>query len=130
MSLSLSAMGNVGLTAVSGEHLFSIDAVGVEENLSKGVISEELRNAFETEGFSLSGDATIGREKGDGWRITDEEETYIIEKEDGKLKIYSENPWFQTPVTGKITLALLMWIGRLEVFPVLILFSSIRLKRR
>ena len=130
MSLSLSAMGNVGLTAVSGEQLFSIDAVGVEENLSKGVISEELRNAFETEGFSLSEDATVGRGKEDGWRITDEEETYIIEKEDGKLKIYSENPWFQMPVTGKITLALLMWIGRLEVFPVLILFSSIRLKRR
>ncbi len=40
------------------------------------------------------------------------------------------NSWFMMPSIGKLTLIFLMWIGRLEVFPVLILFSSIRLKRR
>jgi|GEM_PF-109307 len=130
MSLSLSAMGNVGLTAVSGEYLFSIDALSVEENLSKGIVSEELKSVFETKEFPLSENAIIRKEKENAWRITNEEYVYIIEKKDRTLEIYTENPWFQTPIIGKITLALLMWIGRLEVFPVLILFASIVYKRK
>ncbi len=41
------------------------------------------------------------------------------------------NPdWFDMPAVGKITLFLLMWVGRLEIFPVLILFTVFFRKRR
>ena len=41
------------------------------------------------------------------------------------------NPaWFDMPDIGKITLIALMWIGRLEIFPVLILLSLIFMKKR
>lgn len=69
-------------------YLFSIDAAVVEENLNKGVISEELNNMFETKGFPLSEDAAIRKEKDDKWGITDGERIYIIEKEEGKIKVY------------------------------------------
>jgi len=39
-------------------------------------------------------------------------------------------PWFNMPDVGKITIALLMWIGRLEIFPVLIILRSIITKGR
>lgn len=38
--------------------------------------------------------------------------------------------WYQMHDVGKIILALLMWIGRLEVFPILLLFMPIRVRRR
>ncbi len=42
----------------------------------------------------------------------------------------SSDAWFSIPDIGKIILILLMWIGRLEVFPVLILLASIVYKRK
>lgn len=38
--------------------------------------------------------------------------------------------WFSIPAIGKLTLIFLMWIGRLEIFPVLVLFNSMIAKRR
>lgn len=35
------------------------------------------------------------------------------------------DPWFHMPVIGKLTLTLLMWVGRLEIFPILILIRHI-----
>jgi len=40
------------------------------------------------------------------------------------------NAWFHMAVIGKITLALLMWIGRLEIFPILMLLTPIYLGER
>ncbi|MBN2014191.1 MAG: TrkH family potassium uptake protein [Candidatus Altiarchaeota archaeon] len=41
------------------------------------------------------------------------------------LTAVSNDLWFTMPWTDKIVLTLLMWIGRLEIFPVLVLFSSL-----
>ena len=38
--------------------------------------------------------------------------------------------WFNMPDTGKLTIVFLMWIGRLEIFPVLILLNSLFIKKR
>ena len=38
--------------------------------------------------------------------------------------------WFEMHDAGKILLALLMWIGRLEVFPILLLFRPIKAGRK
>ncbi len=42
----------------------------------------------------------------------------------------SNDAWFSIPDIGKITLILLMWIGRLEVFPILVLFASIVYRKK
>jgi hypothetical protein len=63
-----------------GSYLFSLNA-GLEDNLSKGVISEELNNSFKTTGFSLSDNATVKKEKENEWVITDKEK-FIVRKED------------------------------------------------
>lgn len=39
-------------------------------------------------------------------------------------------PWFGMPSVGKFIIIILMWIGRLEIFPVLTVFSSIFFGRR
>ena len=68
-------------------YLFSTDAAGLEENLSKGVISEDLKKTFEDEFFPLSGNASIVN-KTDEWGIINEGKIYTIKKEEGKLSIY------------------------------------------
>ena len=69
--------------------LFSIDGE-LEEELNKGIVPEELKNMFETEGISFSENITITKEKDGKWVIIDEEKknTYIVRKENGKLNIY------------------------------------------
>jgi trk system potassium uptake protein TrkH len=37
--------------------------------------------------------------------------------------------WFHMPAIGKVTIAVLMWIGRLEIFPILMLLSPIYRRR-
>jgi len=71
-----------------GKKLFSIDGE-LENELNKSIVSEELENAFESEEFPLSENATIRKERGDEWKITDREKTYIVKK-DGKLNVYEE----------------------------------------
>lgn len=69
-------------------YLFSIDAVLVEKVSKKCAISEELKNKFGTEGFTLSENATISKEKADKWEINNGRKIYIGKKEDGKLNFY------------------------------------------
>lgn len=45
------------------------------------------------------------------------------------LSPLSGDPWFNMPILGKFTMIALMWIGRLEIFPVLIFLGSFRIKR-
>ena len=73
--------------------MFSIEAPGVEENLNKGDISE-LKKMFETNGFPLSDNDTIRKEKDEKWEVTNGEKIYIVTKEKGKqekgmLNIYT-----------------------------------------
>jgi len=67
--------------------LFSID-VGFENDLSKGVISVDLKDIFKTERVSLSGNAEVTKERGDKWRIKDGENRYCVKKECEMLNIY------------------------------------------
>jgi len=74
------------------KRLFNVSAKRFEDELNKGVISEELRTIFKTKGSSLSEAATVIKENGE-WRITDIGKIYSIKKAKGKLNVYrkSEN---------------------------------------
>lgn len=52
----------------------------------------------------------------------------FIENAEGET--VTNDDWFRMPDSGKITLLLLMWVGRLEIFPVLVLFTIFFKKRR
>lgn len=61
-------------------YLFSTDAAGLEENLSKGVISEDLKKIFADKGFPLSKNASIIINETDEWGITKEGKVVISEE--------------------------------------------------
>jgi len=78
------------LSPVEGEYLFRMNAdTGLEENLNKGIISERLKNAFKTQGFSLSENVVIKKENDYEWTVVNIEEgrLFHVKKEDGKLII-------------------------------------------
>jgi hypothetical protein len=70
------------------KYLFSIGAE-FEDELNNGIISDELRDKFETEGFPISETAGVTNEKEDKWVITDREKKYIVKKEEGVLNMYA-----------------------------------------
>jgi len=70
--------------------LFSIDAE-FEDDLNKGIISEELKDKLKTEGFPIYENVVVTKEKDDKWVITYGEKIYTVKKEDGKLNIYKED---------------------------------------
>jgi len=74
---------------VEPSYLFSIKTVA-EDELNKGIISEELKNVFEKNNFQLSDNATVTNEEEGRWDIINEEEKFIIRREekDGELKVY------------------------------------------
>jgi hypothetical protein len=83
--------------ATKEKYLFSIearDAARLEENLKAGIISEELKKIFKTQGFPLSENATISKETDDKWVIASNKEPYDIKKECGKLKVCEPNYGF------------------------------------
>lgn len=71
------------------QYLFSMD-IELEDDLNNRTVSEALKDAFETKGFSLSEKITFTNENVNRWVIIDEEKkkTYILRKEEGKLSIY------------------------------------------
>lgn len=76
--------------AIAGTYLFSMDRyTGLEDDLNKGIISEELKNEFKSKGFSLSDNVTIRKESDYEWVIDDKEtrRIYSVKKEGGKLSI-------------------------------------------
>jgi len=67
-------------------YLFSIEA-GLEDDLSKGVISEKLKIVFEKNSFPLSDSATVTSKREGEWNINDEEK-FIIRRKEEELKVY------------------------------------------
>lgn len=67
-------------------YLFSIEA-GLEDDLSKGVISEKLKIVFEKNSFPLSDNATATSKREGEWNINDEEK-FIIRRKEGELNVY------------------------------------------
>ncbi|MCZ7385213.1 MAG: hypothetical protein O8C63_10770 [Candidatus Methanoperedens sp.] len=71
--------------------LFYMDTK-LEEDLNKGIVPENLKSVFKTNGFPLSNDAFIIPSKGKEniWTISDpsSSQKFIISKEGGKLNVY------------------------------------------
>jgi hypothetical protein len=72
--------------------LFTID-IKLEDDLNKGIVSEEIKNTFKTKGAPLSDNAFINSWKGKGkeniWTISDQSsKDLIIIKEGGMLNVY------------------------------------------
>ena len=93
-------------TVVLQSNFFSIDTE-FEDDLSKGIISEKLKGILKTEGFSLSENAMVTKEKEDKWVITDEEKSNIVKKEDGKLNIYKYSNKERMNVLSKVVESIL-----------------------
>ena len=90
-------------------YLFSITDAGVEENLKKEIITDELRNIFESNGFTISENATTSAfsfHLNNGWDIYERNESnYEILKEEGELNVYYvESRWFTDTIfkTGEV----------------------------
>lgn len=67
------------------KYLFSLDE-RLENDLNKGIVSEELRDVFESKGISLSENAFI-RESGERFWVV-EPQNYPVWKEKGSLNVY------------------------------------------
>lgn len=76
-----------GFEAVN-EPYFNID-IKFEADLNKNSIPDELKAIFKTEGYPLSGGATVAQGNGDVWIIIDKEERFIVRKEDETLSVYA-----------------------------------------
>jgi hypothetical protein len=83
---------------ISSGYLFRINSE-YQAVLDKGVISKELRKEFEDNENVISQGATFTAEKADlSWLITDEENKYLIMKEEDRLNVYnSEGGFLRTP---------------------------------
>jgi len=63
----------------------------LQSDLDNGIISRNLRRAFEEKGTPLSQYVTVSIEKaGSRWLINDRLKTYCVRKEDDRLNIYPE----------------------------------------
>ena len=69
-----------------GAYLFSM-AARLEDDLNKGILSEELKKVFEAKEFPLSDNANVRKRKENEWVIADKEK-FIVRKEEEELKIY------------------------------------------
>ncbi|MCH8859120.1 MAG: ABC transporter permease [Proteobacteria bacterium] len=82
--------------------LFTVPWVDFQHDLGKGVFSEKLRDAFVKQEIKLPDSVTIEtKNEGKKWRITAEDEAYIVKKEDGTLNIYEDetlNIYGQNPL--------------------------------
>ncbi|MDP3105389.1 MAG: hypothetical protein Q8M95_12385 [Candidatus Methanoperedens sp.] len=78
-------------------YLFSMDRK-LEEDLNKGIITIELRNAFESEGYSLPENLFIRKLELKRWWMEDEKgkNFYYIWKEDDGLNVYRDR--FYDPI--------------------------------
>lgn len=75
--------------------LFSIKDAEFGNNLNKSIISEDLKDAFKTNRFSLTNNASVTKKKEDEWEIKDKNKKkiiirFIIRKKDETLNIYSQ----------------------------------------
>ena len=79
--------GEIEYDEFINKYLFSMGAE-FEYDLNQTHWELIVKPIFKTEGFPLSENATIRKEKDDKWVITDGKKIYIVKKEDAKLNIY------------------------------------------
>ncbi|MCZ7380552.1 MAG: hypothetical protein O8C64_03125 [Candidatus Methanoperedens sp.] len=95
--------------------LFSIDTK-LEDDLNKGVVSDELKNRFKNNGFPLSNDAFIIPSKGENiWTISDpsSSQKLIVIKERGMLDVYP--PAYSREVPGPAEVDISLDPGLLKI---------------
>ena len=79
------------LTQMDWVLLFNV-GVAHQTDLENKVLSEGLRQAFESNGYELSEDAKVSIEAKDSeWRITDREQTYFVWKGEDQLSIVTDS---------------------------------------
>ncbi|MHC4640995.1 MAG: sodium-dependent transporter [Planctomycetota bacterium] len=83
---------------ISSGYLFRIKSE-YQSVLDKGMISEELRQEFEDKVGVISQQVAFSVEQaGVSWLVTDEENEYLIRKEEGRLHVYdSKGGFLKTP---------------------------------
>ena len=69
--------------------LFSIKDAELGNSLNKSIISEDLKDAFKTNRFLLTNNASVTKKKEDEWVIRDEK-NFAIRKKDETLNIYKQ----------------------------------------
>lgn len=71
---------------LSSRHLFDLD-LSLQSDLDRGIVSENIINSFEQNGYHISSEANIiMKEPGIEWEI-DDEINYKIKNEGGKIKV-------------------------------------------
>ncbi len=83
-------------------YLFSIGA-GLEDDLNKSTVPEELRNICKAKKLPLSDNATITKGKENEWVIADEEK-FIVRKEARKLNLYKMRKFFARKEDEKLNI--------------------------
>jgi len=70
--------------------MFSVPSA-MKDDLDHKIISEELRQQFESHDMPLSNDATISvEEQGSRWLVTDKDGRYLIRMKENRLNIYKK----------------------------------------
>ena len=72
------------------EYLFSLN-MGYKQHLGDGPVSNDLRNAFNSNKLSLSSEAKITKEVDKYWKIKDGNKTFEIEDNGTQLNIYQKD---------------------------------------
>ncbi len=83
--------------------LFSIKDAELGNSLNKSIISEDLKDAFKTNRFSLTNNASVTKKKEDEWEIKENKKNFIIRKKDETLYIYQQ--WMKEKTEKKIEYA-------------------------
>ena len=115
---------------VGGGFLFRLESE-FQSVPDKSVISEELRQEFEDNGSVISHQAIfLVGQAGRSWLVTDEENKYLIRREEGRLNVYnSEGGFLRTP-GGKWKLPNCVGLGIVALVPVLaVIFSLVKGRR-
>jgi hypothetical protein len=112
---------------ISGGFMFRIESE-FQSILDKNMISEELRQEFEDGGNVISPQAVFSVEQaGRSWVVTDEENEYLIRKEEGKLNVYNSKGGFLRTPGGEWKLPNCVGLMVVGLAPVLaVIFSLIR----
>jgi NSS family neurotransmitter:Na+ symporter len=114
---------------INSGFLFRIESE-YQSSLEERAISEELRNEFADNERVISQQATVTIEQaGLKWLITDEEEEeeYLVMKQDGRLNVYDSKGGFLRTPTGEWILPNCVGLIIVMLVPVLaILFSIIK----
>lgn len=71
-------------------YLFNLDYI-FKSDIAKKIVSEDLKKAFEDNGYDLTNQTTIDFIKTKEWKIVDNEKTYFVKEFNNGFRIYQKN---------------------------------------